>query len=63
MNQKSTPTSDWRIVEDHKGWEVKQRDITVPNTENVQVCKTCGEEFLSFIVDHIRKEHPEVQTE
>ena len=57
MNQTSTPTSDWRIIETHKSWEVKQRDIVVPSTESVQVCKVCGEEFSSFIVDHIRREH------
>lgn len=57
MNQEHTPTSDWRIVESHEHWEVKQRDILVPSTENVQVCKVCGKEFLNFIVDHVRKEH------
>jgi|FLOH01.1.fsa_nt_gi hypothetical protein len=57
MNQEHTPTSDWRVVETHKSWEVKQRDVQVPSTESVQVCKICGEEFLSFIGDHVRKVH------
>ncbi len=57
MNQKHAPTSDWRIVESHENWQVKQRDILVPSTENVQVCKICGKEFLNFIVDHVRREH------
>ncbi len=53
----STPTSDWRVIESHESWLVKQRDVTIPSTENVQVCKICGEEFLNFIVDHVRREH------
>jgi hypothetical protein len=57
MNQTQTPVSDWRISESHKDWEVKQRDVTVPSTENVQVCKICGEEFMNFIVDHVRRKH------
>lgn len=57
MKQTQAPLSDWRVIEDHENWEVKQRDILVPSTENVQVCKICGGEFFNFIVDHIRKEH------
>ena len=57
MQQTQTPTSDWRVVESHKDWEVKQRDVTVPSTESVQVCKVCGKEFMNFIVDHVRREH------
>ena len=26
-------------------------------TVTVWVCKICGEEFLNFIVDHVRREH------
>jgi hypothetical protein len=57
MNQTQTPISDWRVIESHKDWEVKQRDVTVPSTENVQVCKICGKEFMNFIVDHVQREH------
>ncbi len=57
MNQNQTPISGWRVIESHDNWLVKQRDIVVPSTENVQVCKICGKEFLNFIVDHVRREH------
>ncbi len=56
-NQEQTPTSDWRVIESHDDWLVKQRDITVPSTESVQVCRICGEEFLNFIVDHVKRVH------
>jgi len=60
--QTKTISSDWRVIESHESWLVKQRDIMIPSTENVQVCKICGEEFLNFIVDHVRRVHG-VETE
>lgn len=49
--------SDWKTIEDNGSWKVKQREIIIPSTENIQECNICGKEMKSFIVDHIRREH------
>lgn len=53
----STPVSNWKVVEHHENWEIKERDIIRKSTEQMQVCKICGEEMLSFIIGHLKTAH------
>jgi len=48
------------VVDVYKNYEVISKPRIVIKRTSIQKCKICGEEMLSFIVDHIKRKHPEV---
>ena len=49
----------FRVIDEFKHYQVIHTPRLVFRREQIQKCKLCGEEMSSFIIDHIRKQHPD----
>ncbi len=49
----------FRVIDEYKHYQVIHTPRLVFKREQIQKCKLCGEEMSSFIIDHIRKQHPD----
>ena len=53
----------FEVIDEYKNYQVISKPRIVIKRESIQRCKLCGKEMLSFIIDHIRKEHPDENQE
>ena len=51
----------FEVIDEYKNYQVISKPRIVIKRESIQKCKKCGKEMVSFIIDHLRKEHPEVE--
>ena len=51
----------FKVVEDHGSYQVIRTPRMVIKLDLVQKCKTCQKEMSNCIIDHVRREHPEVE--
>jgi hypothetical protein len=56
----STFDGSFQFVEDHGSYRVIRKPRTVITLDLIQQCKTCHKEMSNCIMDHVRREHPEV---
>jgi|TARA_R110002074_G_scaffold130801_3_gene272754 hypothetical protein len=49
----------FEVIDEYKNYQVISKPRIVIKRESIQRCKLCGKEMLSFIIDHLRKEHPD----
>lgn len=50
---------NFKVIDVYKHHEVIHTARLAIKREVIQKCKLCGKEMPSFIIDHIRKEHPD----
>lgn len=49
---------NFRVIDEYKHHQIIHTARLAIKREAIQKCKICGKEMPSFIIDHIRKEHP-----
>ncbi len=51
----------FKVIDEYENYQVISKPRIVIKRESFQKCKKCGKEMVSFILDHLRDEHPEVE--